>query len=117
MALAEGIGPLDIARLIVSRGANVNAKSATGMTALMVAAVHDNPAMIGVLAQLRADPSAKEAGVTRRGSSLCSTATKPRRKFSMCSRPRQSSLIRWVGVAASASTHILIFWTTRSVDA
>jgi ankyrin repeat protein len=62
MALAEGVGPLDVTRLLVARGADVNAKSTTGMTALMVAAVHDNPAMIGVLVQLGADPSAKEAG-------------------------------------------------------
>jgi quinoprotein dehydrogenase-associated probable ABC transporter substrate-binding protein len=62
MALAEGIGPLEISRLLVGRGANINAKSTTGMTALMVAAVHNNPAVIGVLAQLGADPSAREAG-------------------------------------------------------
>jgi quinoprotein dehydrogenase-associated probable ABC transporter substrate-binding protein len=62
MALAEGVGPLDVARLLVTRGANVNAKSTAGMTALMIAAVHDNPAMIGALVQLGADPTLKEAG-------------------------------------------------------
>jgi quinoprotein dehydrogenase-associated probable ABC transporter substrate-binding protein len=62
MALVEGVGPLDIAQLLVTRGANVNAASSTGMTALMVAAVHNNPAMIGLLAQLGANFSAKEAG-------------------------------------------------------
>ena len=46
----------------MTRGASVNAKSTAGMTALMVAAVHNNPAMIGVLAQLGADLSAKETG-------------------------------------------------------
>lgn len=62
MALVEGVGPLDLAQLLVARGADVNAASITGMTALMVAAVHNNPAMIGVLAQLGAHVSAKEAG-------------------------------------------------------
>lgn len=61
-ALAEGEGPLDLAKLLVSRGAEVNAKSSTGMTALMVAAVHDNPTIIALLAQLGADLSAKEEG-------------------------------------------------------
>jgi quinoprotein dehydrogenase-associated probable ABC transporter substrate-binding protein len=62
MALVEGVGPLDMARLLRTRGAAINAKSTAGMTALMVAAVHNNPAMIGILAQLGADLSAKEAG-------------------------------------------------------
>jgi quinoprotein dehydrogenase-associated probable ABC transporter substrate-binding protein len=62
MALVEGVGPLDIAQLLVTRGADVNATSTAGMTALMVAAVHNNPAMIGLLAQLGANFSAKEAG-------------------------------------------------------
>jgi quinoprotein dehydrogenase-associated probable ABC transporter substrate-binding protein len=62
MALIEGVGPLDIAQLLVTRGADVNATSTTGVTALMVAAVHNNPAMIGLLAQLGAKFSAKEAG-------------------------------------------------------
>ncbi len=62
MALVEGVGPLDIARLLVARGAHVNAASTAGMTALMIAAVHNNPAMIGVLLQLGANPAAREAG-------------------------------------------------------
>jgi len=62
MALVEGVGPLDLAQLLVTRGADINATSTTGMTALMVAAVHNNPAMIGLLAQLGANLSAKEAG-------------------------------------------------------
>ncbi len=62
ISLVEGVGPLDLAQLFVARGADINAASTTGMTALMVAAVHNNPAMIGVLAQLGAHLSAKEAG-------------------------------------------------------
>ena len=62
MALVEGVSPLDMTRLLITRGASVNAKSTAGMTALMVAAVHNNPALIGVLAQLGADLSAKETG-------------------------------------------------------
>ncbi|MEI9915092.1 MAG: ankyrin repeat domain-containing protein [Methylovirgula sp.] len=60
MALVEGVTPLDMARLLVTHGASVNARSTAGMTALMVAAVHNNPTIIGVLAQLGADLSAKE---------------------------------------------------------
>jgi quinoprotein dehydrogenase-associated probable ABC transporter substrate-binding protein len=62
MALVEGVGPLELARLLVTRGAHVNATSTTGMTPLMIAAVHNNPAMIGVLSQLGANSAAKEAG-------------------------------------------------------
>jgi ankyrin repeat protein len=62
VALVEGVGPLDLAQLFVTRGADINATSTTGMTALMIAAVHNNPAMIGLLAQLGANLSAKEAG-------------------------------------------------------
>jgi quinoprotein dehydrogenase-associated probable ABC transporter substrate-binding protein len=62
IALVEGVGPLDLAQLFVARGADINATSTTGMTALMVASVHNNPAMIGELAQLGANLSAKEIG-------------------------------------------------------
>ncbi|MEJ0051083.1 MAG: quinoprotein dehydrogenase-associated putative ABC transporter substrate-binding protein [Methylovirgula sp.] len=62
MALVEGVTPLDMARLLVTHGASVNDKSSAGMTALMVAAVHNNPTIIGILAQLGADLSAKETG-------------------------------------------------------
>lgn len=61
-ALIEGVGPLELAQLMAARGADVNATATNGMTALMVAAVHNNPAMIGILVQLGANLTAREAG-------------------------------------------------------
>jgi ankyrin repeat protein len=51
--------PIDIAKELIDRKADVNAKSSTGMTALMVAAAHDDPPMIGLLIESGADVSAK----------------------------------------------------------
>jgi quinoprotein dehydrogenase-associated probable ABC transporter substrate-binding protein len=53
--------PIDIAKALIKRGADVNAKDKTGMTALMVAASHDNAAMVGLLLQSGANPKAKNA--------------------------------------------------------
>jgi len=47
--VSQVVGPVDIAQELVKRGADVNAVSARGLTALMVAAAHDNSALIGVL--------------------------------------------------------------------
>ena len=41
--------PSDIAKGLVERGADVNAQAKSGMTALMIAATHNNPPMIGLL--------------------------------------------------------------------
>ncbi|MGB9041526.1 MAG: quinoprotein dehydrogenase-associated putative ABC transporter substrate-binding protein [Pseudolabrys sp.] len=51
--------PIDIAKELIERKADVNAKSSTGMTALMIAAAHNNPPMIGLLIESGADPDAK----------------------------------------------------------
>jgi quinoprotein dehydrogenase-associated probable ABC transporter substrate-binding protein len=47
--VTQGVGPVDIAQELVTRGVDVNAASGRGITALMVAAAHDNSAIIGVL--------------------------------------------------------------------
>jgi ankyrin repeat protein len=47
--ITEVVGPVDIAQELVKRGADVNAISAKGVTALMIAAARDNSALIGVL--------------------------------------------------------------------
>jgi quinoprotein dehydrogenase-associated probable ABC transporter substrate-binding protein len=57
--LSQGPSSVEIAKLLVQNGADVNAKSIKGMTPLMVAAAHDNPPLIGVLAQAGADLGAK----------------------------------------------------------
>jgi quinoprotein dehydrogenase-associated probable ABC transporter substrate-binding protein len=51
--------PIDVAKALIDRKADVNAKSSTGMTALMIAAAHNNPPMIGLLIESGADPDAK----------------------------------------------------------
>lgn len=51
--------PIDLAQGLIERKADVNAKSTTGMTALMIAAAHNNPPMIGLLMESGADPQAK----------------------------------------------------------
>ena len=57
--LAAGPTPVDIAELLIERGAAVDAKSAAGVTALMVAAGHNNAPMIGLLLGKGADPATK----------------------------------------------------------
>jgi quinoprotein dehydrogenase-associated probable ABC transporter substrate-binding protein len=51
--------PTDIARGLLDRGADVNAQSKAGVTALMIAATHNNPPMIGMLIDAGADPTLK----------------------------------------------------------
>jgi ankyrin repeat protein len=51
--------PSDIAKGLLAKGANVNAQAANGMTALMIAAAHNSPPMIGLLMDAGADPNIK----------------------------------------------------------
>jgi ankyrin repeat protein len=51
--------PSDIARGLIDRGAEVNAQSKSGITALMIAATHNSAPMIGLLMDAGADPSVK----------------------------------------------------------
>jgi len=53
--------PTDIAQGLIERGADVNAQSKSGVTALMIAAAHNNPPMIGILIDAGADPSLKNS--------------------------------------------------------
>jgi quinoprotein dehydrogenase-associated probable ABC transporter substrate-binding protein len=50
-------GPMQIARALIAHKANVNAVSKSGVTALMLAAAHNNPPIVGLLLQSGADPS------------------------------------------------------------
>jgi ankyrin repeat protein len=59
MFLPSSTRPLEIAKGLVERGADVNAKSKSGVTALMVAATYNNPPMIGLLIEAGADTSVK----------------------------------------------------------
>ena len=54
-------GPMDVARALVQHKANVNATDADGVTALMIAAAHDNSPMIGLLMEAGANPRLKSA--------------------------------------------------------
>jgi quinoprotein dehydrogenase-associated probable ABC transporter substrate-binding protein len=51
--------PSDIAKALVERGADVNAQTKAGVTALMIAATHNSAPMIGLLMDAGADPSKK----------------------------------------------------------
>jgi ankyrin repeat protein len=53
--------PIDIARDLIKRGANVNAQSKHGVTPLMIAAARNVAPMIGLLVQSGADASLKSA--------------------------------------------------------
>ncbi len=57
--LPSSTRPIDIAKGLLERGADVNAKSKSGITPLMVAATHNNPPMIGLLIEAGADANAK----------------------------------------------------------
>ncbi|MEI9899089.1 MAG: ankyrin repeat domain-containing protein [Hyphomicrobium sp.] len=48
--------PLDVARDLIQRGANVNAQSKHGVTPLMIAAARNVTPMIGLLVQLAPTP-------------------------------------------------------------
>jgi quinoprotein dehydrogenase-associated probable ABC transporter substrate-binding protein len=61
MFLPGSTRPTDIARGLLDRGADVNAQSKSGATALMIAAVHNNPPMIGMLIDAGADPTLKNS--------------------------------------------------------
>ncbi len=56
-ALTQGPSPNDLAQALIAKGADVNQASREGITALMVAAGHNNAAMIGLLLNAGADPS------------------------------------------------------------
>jgi ankyrin repeat protein len=57
--LPGGTRPSDVAKALVERGADINAQSKSGVTALMVAATHNSAPMIGLLMDAGADPSVK----------------------------------------------------------
>jgi quinoprotein dehydrogenase-associated probable ABC transporter substrate-binding protein len=59
MFLPGSTRPTDIAKGLLERGADVNAKSKSGVTPLMIAATHNNPPMIGMLIDAGADVTAK----------------------------------------------------------
>ncbi|HQU51158.1 MAG TPA: quinoprotein dehydrogenase-associated putative ABC transporter substrate-binding protein [Casimicrobiaceae bacterium] len=59
--LAQGPQPLDLARALIDKGADVNALSKDGVTALMVAAGHNNAPIVGLLVGAGADPNVKNA--------------------------------------------------------
>lgn len=54
-------GPMDIARALLAHKAKVDAVDADGVTALMIAAAHDNSQVIALLIQAGANPHMKSA--------------------------------------------------------
>lgn len=59
--VVQGISPIDLAKMLVERGADINVRSKDGVTPLMVAAGNNNPAMLALLAQSGADIDVKDA--------------------------------------------------------
>lgn len=59
--LAKGPTPLALAEEMITKGADVNATSAAGITPLMIAAGQNNAPMIGLLIRYKADPKLKSA--------------------------------------------------------
>jgi quinoprotein dehydrogenase-associated probable ABC transporter substrate-binding protein len=59
--LLEDHTPMEIARALLAHKANVNATDSQGVTALMIAAAHDNSPMIALLIQSGANPHMKSA--------------------------------------------------------
>jgi quinoprotein dehydrogenase-associated probable ABC transporter substrate-binding protein len=59
--LAQGPQPLELARLLIEKGANVNAVSKDNVNAVMIAAGHNNAPIIGLLAASGADLDAKSS--------------------------------------------------------
>ncbi|MEO6799348.1 MAG: ankyrin repeat domain-containing protein [Rhodanobacter sp.] len=57
--LSDGVSPQEVGQLLVSKGADANARSKGGITALMVAAGHDNAPLIGLLIQAGAKVDAR----------------------------------------------------------
>jgi ankyrin repeat protein len=53
--LSDGVSPLDVGKLLVSKGADVNARARGGATALMIAAGYDNAPLVGLLIQAGAE--------------------------------------------------------------
>lgn len=57
--VVQGPPPMEIAELLIAKGAKINHRSKEGVTALMVAAGHNNAPLIGLLANAGADPALK----------------------------------------------------------
>lgn len=57
--ISQGPSVVEIAQVLIGKGADVNARSTQGVTPLMVAAAYDNPPLIGMLLQSGADIDAK----------------------------------------------------------
>lgn len=63
--LSDGVSPLDVGKLLVSKGADVNARARGGATALMIAAGYDNAPLVGLLVQAGAEMDVRsDAGKT-----------------------------------------------------
>lgn len=59
--IAQGPSPMLLAEELIARGADVNARTKAGISALMIAAGHNNAPMVGLLARSGADPLATSA--------------------------------------------------------
>jgi quinoprotein dehydrogenase-associated probable ABC transporter substrate-binding protein len=77
--IAQGPAPLELARALLKKGADVNASSKDGVTALMVAAGHNNAPLIGLLANANADLSVR----SKEGLTALEIAERARAEFAI----------------------------------
>jgi len=85
--LLQTTGPIEIARELLERGADVDAANVDGVTPLMIAAARDNSAMIGLLLQAGANPSMRSAaGETARDIATKNDNLAAARTFSLLER-------------------------------
>jgi len=57
--ILQVVGPVELAQELIKHGADANAVTNKGVTALMIAAAHDNSPLIGVLMSAGADATVK----------------------------------------------------------
>lgn len=93
--VAEGPDPIETAKTLIEHGADVNTVSADGVTPLMIAAGHDNAAMIGLLVQSGANLDANsKAGKTALDIAREGMHDAAVRTLQLFSNPGQSAPIR-----------------------
>ena len=97
----QKVSPVQLAEQLIAHGAEVNAVSSRGVTALMVAAAHDNAPMIGVLGRAGARADMKSAeGQTAMDIAVQNGSEAAARMLSLLSATPGA-----VGAAGSAPAH------------
>jgi quinoprotein dehydrogenase-associated probable ABC transporter substrate-binding protein len=90
--VAKGISPLEMGEDLLSRGADPDAVTTAGVTALMIAAGHDNTPLIGLLIKAGADPSLVAAnGKTALDVAITANADNAAKMLRLLARPKAAT--------------------------